>query len=73
MKACFLELNGSTTLWINSYFPTDPQLANFDDAELMEVLAAIKNTIETNQHDYVILQGDINSDFRRTSKFVELV
>ena len=25
-------------LWMNAYFPTDPQTNNYDDTELLEVL-----------------------------------
>ena len=72
-QACMINFRGSRILWLNSYFPTDPQSPNFDDSELRETLAAISNVIENNEHDNILWQGDINSDFSRQSKFVEVV
>ena len=60
-------------LWVNSYFPTDPQTAMFDDNELREVLAAIKSVIENANCDDILFDGDINSDFCRNTKYVEIV
>ena len=57
-------------LWVNSYFPTDPQTAMFDDNELREVLAAIKSVIEKANCDDILFDGDINSDFCRNTKYV---
>ena len=51
VQACLINLPRSRILWLNSYFPTDPQTQNFDDTELREVIAAIKSVIENNDHD----------------------
>ena len=73
VQACLINFPRSRILWLNSYFPTDPQAANFDDTELRETIAAIKAIIENNEHDEVLWQGDINADFIRRSKYVEIV
>ena len=56
-------------LWINSYFPTDPQNVNFDDSELLEVLAEVERFMETTGYDDILLQGDLNWDMSRESSF----
>ena len=43
-------------LWINTYFPTDPQTANFDDTELRKVISDIELMMDTEEFDH----GDIN-------------
>ena len=58
---------------INTYFPTHPKLKDFDTEELLTTLAAIKNTIETNEFENVLWAGDINADFLRQTRFTELV
>ena len=59
---------------INTYFPTDPKLKDFDTEELLlTTLAAIKNTIETNEFENVLWAGDINANFLRQTRFTELV
>ena len=63
----------SKLLVINTYFPTDPNLKDFDTEELLTTLAAIKNTIETNEFENVLWAGDINADFLRQTRFTELV
>ena len=73
VQACLINFPRTKILWLNSYFPTDPQTPNFDDSELRETLAAIKNVIENNEHDQILWQGDINTEFNRQSKFVEVV
>ena len=60
-------------IWLNSYFPTDPETPNFDDSDLRETLAAIKAVLDNNEHDEVLWQGDINTDFLRKSKYVDVV
>ena len=73
VQACLINFPRSKVLWLNSYFPTDPRIQNFDDSELKESLAAIKNVIENNVHDQILWQGDINTDVNRKSKYVDIV
>ena len=63
----------SKLLVVDTYFPTDPKLKDFDTEELLTTLAAIKNTIETNEFENVLWAGDINADFLRQTRFTELV
>ena len=73
VQACLIKFPRSTIIWLNTYFPTDPQIRTFDDSELRETLAAIKSVIEDNEHDHILWQGDINTEFKRHSKYVEVV
>ena len=57
IQACLIKFPRSHILWVNSYFPTDPQEANFDDSELREVLAAIRGVIESSDCDDILSQN----------------
>ena len=59
-------------LLINSYFPTDPR-SDFDEIDLLMLLTEIQKIIDDNDFDYMVLGGDINADFRRKTKFVDII
>ena len=59
-------------LLINSYFPTDPR-SDFDEIDLLMLLTEIQKIIDENDFDYMVLGGDINADFRRKTKFVDII
>ena len=61
------------TLLINTYFPTDPRKEDFDESELVILLSDIADIIDENSFDQVIWTGDINADFRRNTRFVNIV
>ena len=63
----------STILLINSYFPTDPRRDNFDETELIETLAHIKEVISKNDFDDILWAGDINADFIRNTSHTKLM
>ena len=42
IQAQILELQSSRILWLNTYFPTDPQLQDYDDNELQEILEELR-------------------------------
>ena len=58
---------------INSYFPTDPQVLNFDPSELLTTLSAINDVLNDNTFDSVIWIGDINGDFIRQTKCTSII
>ena len=60
-------------LWINTYFPTDQGLVNFDETVLQYTLSGVNWLIENNKFDHILWNGDINSDFNRNSRFVTIV
>ena len=42
---------GHRLLWINAYFPTDPQLQSYDESELLEVLTEIERVMDSADYD----------------------
>ena len=48
LQAVVIEFGRTSTLLINSYFPTDPQRPDADQAELLETLGHIRNIIRKN-------------------------
>ena len=69
LQAQILNFSNTRLLWINSYLPTDPQNAAFNDTELMEVLAEVENIMDNSVYDDILWQGDLNWDMSRDSDF----
>ena len=67
IQAVKIQFKTSSTLLINSYFPTDPQRPGADAAELMETLGCIKHLVNQHAPSSILWAGDINSDFSRHS------
>ncbi len=63
----------SKWLWVNSYFPGDPGVEDFDEVELRETLSGIKWLIENSTYDNILWCGDINADFSRDNRFVTIL
>ena len=60
-------------LIINSYFPTDPRVNDFDSTDLDSTISAIRSVISDNVFDSVVWCGDINADFARNTRFTTTV
>ena len=60
-------------LWINSYFPTDPQTQNFNDNDLTEVLTEAKQILDNSDYDHVLWGRDLNWDPNCNSGFAQTV
>ena len=73
IQAIRLQLESSSLVIINSYFPNDPSTANFDDASLNEVLEEIRAILSSQNCEYFLLLGDINADFTRRTGHVKAV
>ena len=58
---------------INSYFPCDPQTSNFNDQELIQVLADIEVMLAHSPNSMLLLAGDLNCDFSRNNIFTNIV
>ena len=69
IQAQVIHFGDYRLLWFNAYFPTDPQIANFDRTELLQVQNEIENIMDNVDFDDVLLGGDFNYDKRRTSSF----
>ena len=73
LQAQILHIENYRLMWINCYFPTDPQTIQYNEAELFLVLTEIENILDSSSFDDCILGGDFNFDKRRVSGFVTAV
>ena len=73
IQAQMLHINGFKLLWVNVYFPTDPQTQRIDETELNATLKDLENIIETSKVNNIIVGGDWNYDDSRTSRFCRIV
>ena len=53
IQAQVVKLPSSNILWLSTYFPTDPQMQNYDDSELQDVLAELKMLIQMTEYDEI--------------------
>ena len=60
-------------LLINTYFPTDPKTPNFNDLILLKCIQDIKWYLDNNPNYLPVVVGDLNSDFSRNTRFVNIV
>lgn len=72
IQAQILHFAAFKLLWINVYFPVDPQ-SQFDTTELLQTLSDIEVIIESNKFNEVLVGGDMNYDISRSSVFCKLV
>jgi len=73
VQGILLSINNTKLLIINSYFPTDPRVDIFDEWELQSALQDIRFLRENTPHNHCVLMGDINTDFTRTTRFVDII
>ena len=74
IQAQVLHLPSSNILWINSYFPTDPQLVgDYDDTELQSCLTEIESILSSTDYTDIVWGSDINWDMSRNTKFAQTV
>ena len=73
IQATKFALPGSSLLIINTYFPCDPLVDNFNDAELVALLADLHSLARQAQCTDVVITGDLNCHFMRQTRFTKLV
>ena len=73
VQAVILHTNGSNIMIVNTYFPTDPKVNDFDSTELQSTLSSIQDLITKNDYNSIVWTGDINADFRRCTKFTRYI
>ena len=73
IQSQILHMNTYKLIWFNCYFPTDPQILQYNDEELNEVLNEIENILDNNVFDDCVIGGDFNYDNSRISGFVNTV
>ena len=60
-------------LLFNLYFMVDPQNNNFNDNQLLQLLAEIDRIISLSDCRNILMAGDLNCDFSRNTHFVNHV
>ena len=55
------------------YFPCDPRVENFDDTELLNLLADLTVLIDNSDCQNVLIAGDLNCHFDRMTRFTNIV
>ena len=73
IQAQILNFSNTRLLWLNTYWPTDPQNATLDDSELLEVLAEVETIMDNAQYDDVVWHGDLNWDMSRNTEFANIM
>ena len=67
IQAQVLHIHDYKLVWLNCYFPTDPQTLQYDDSELLGVLGEIEYILDNNEFDDCLIGGDLNFDSSRRS------
>ena len=73
LQATKFSLPNVPILVLNCYFPCDPRTENFDETELLTLLADIRNATIKASCTNVFLAGDLNCHFSRFSRFTSTV
>ena len=73
IQSALIETQHCKIMLINTYFPQDPRCADFDETEVTLMLSDIRNVMNKYEFDQLIWIGDINADFKRSTRFVELI
>ena len=73
IQAQVLHIHDYKLVWLNCYFPTDPQTLQYDDSELLGVLGEIEYILDNNEFDDCLIGGDLNFDSSRRSGFTNTV
>ena len=73
IQATKFTLPGGPLLIINSYFPGDPRTNNFNDTELITLLADIRIAITESNCNNVLFAADLNCHFSRNLTLSEII
>jgi endonuclease/exonuclease/phosphatase family metal-dependent hydrolase len=73
VQAVIVSSDDSKVLIINTYFPTDPKVQDFDSSELLTTLLSIEDVMKRNDYDSAVWAGDINADFSRRTRFTGII
>ena len=72
-QASTLTFPENKIMTINSYFPTDPKVNEFDTSDLLCTLSAINDVLSNTDFHSLIWTGDINADFIRQTQFTKII
>ena len=68
LQATRFSFPSGSLLVLNTYFPCDPRVNNFDDEELLSLLAEIRNVLNNQACMY-----NLNSHFLRQNRFTTII
>ena len=70
VQAQILDFPTTRILWLNTYSPTDPQLARqYDDRDLQDLLSEVEEILNSELYDDVVWGSDLNWDSSRATYF----
>ena len=72
-QALTLTFPENKIMIINSYFPTDPKVNEFDTSDLLCTLSANNDVLSNIDFHSLIWTGDINADFIRQTQFTKII
>ena len=73
LQATKFEFPTGSLLLLNSYFPCDPRQVNFNETELLTLLADMKNILLQEKCIFNLILGDLNCHFLRGTRFTSIV
>ena len=73
VQAVLLRAAENNIMVINTYFPTDPKVSDFDSSELLTTLSTIQDLVRKHEYNSIVWTGDLNADFRRETRFTKLI
>ena len=73
VQAVIIRADPCSILLINTYFPTDPKVSDFDSAELITTISIINELLLRNDYNSVVWTGDLNAEFCRSTTFTQYI
>ena len=67
------SLPEGSLLVVNTYFPCDPRVNDFNDNEIINLLSDLKNLLRESDSMYTLVAGDLNCHFSRNTRFSNIV
>ena len=73
VQAVKFNFPSADLLIVNLYLMVDPQVDQFDEIGLLNLLAEVNRIIQSSDCRNILLAGDLNCDFKRDTLFVNTV
>ena len=73
LQATKFDFPSGSLLILNTYFPCDPRVNQFNEDELLSLLSEIRIIMNTEACMYNLILGDLNSHFSRQTSFTTII
>ena len=73
LQATKFDFPSGSLLLINTYFPCDPRVNDFNEDELLTLLLEIRSIMNEQSCNFNLVLGDFNTHFSRQSAFTTIV